>query len=261
VLGAPERGEALAGQMRARRDAIVQAVADAPRPSLYYEMDASDPSKPFAAGPNGFYGQLVDLAGATNIFADLPGDFGQVSAESVVARDPTLIVLADAYLPYNAQSPALVAARPGWSQITAVLNQAIYAVDGDIYSSPSPRLVDGLESLAFLLHPDRFADSGGPRLVDPDRAAPFCAEGMQPSFTFGFASLSEALGTTMGDPTECPHVDVANGDTYQQTSKGLAIYRRARNLPIFTSGADHWALTAAGLVSWSGPGLEPPAAE
>src|SRR5207302_9209354 len=99
VLGNAESGEAIAATMRARRDAVVQAVAGASRPTAYYEMDGSDPSKPFAAGPNGFYGQLVELAGATNIFADLPGDFTQVSAESVVGRDPELIILADAYQP------------------------------------------------------------------------------------------------------------------------------------------------------------------
>src|SRR6266540_4787148 len=69
VLGSAQRGDELAADMRARRDAVVEAVAGAPRPRVFYEMDASDPTKPFAAGPNGFYGQLVDLAGGSNIFA------------------------------------------------------------------------------------------------------------------------------------------------------------------------------------------------
>ena len=248
LLGAPQRGEALAAQMRARRDAIVQAVADAPRPSLYYEMDASDPSKPFAAGPNGFYGQLVDLAGATNIFADLPGDFGQVSAESVVARDPQLIVLADAYLPYNAQTPAMVAARPGWDQISAVQHGAVYAIQEAYFAWPSPRLADGLESLAYLVHPDRFTASRGVSVATKNGVEPYCAPGQTPSFSYGFLALSEALGEAMGEPTECAHADVATGDTYQQTTKGLAIYRRADNVPSFSSAVGRWTLGADGQV-------------
>ena len=248
VLGTPDRGAALAAQMRARRDAIVQAVAGAPRPRLYYEMDASDPTKPFAAGPNGFYGQLVDLAGATNIFGDLPGDFSQVSAESVVARDPELIILADAYLPYNAQTPALVAARPGWDEISAVQTNAIYAIQEEYFAWPSPRLADGLESLAYLVHPDRFAAAGGVQLSTKDGVEPYCAPGQSPSFSFGFQALSEALGPSMGQPTECAHADVASGDTYQQTTKGLAIYRRADNVPSFTSALGRWTLTADGVV-------------
>ena len=45
---------------------------------------------------------------------------------------------------------------PGWDGITAVQNGAIYAVPGALYSTPGPRLIDGLEALAKLLHPDRF---------------------------------------------------------------------------------------------------------
>ncbi len=257
VLDVADRAEAIAADMRARRDAVAQTVADAPAPSVFYEMDASDPIRPFAAGPRGFYGQLVELAGGRNIFADIPGDFGQVSAESVIARNPDLIILADAYSPYNPQTPALVSLRPGWDAITAVRDGAIYAVDADILSRPSPRLVEGLETLAYLFHPDRFAAAGGPRLAAPGSASPFCQAGQAPEFAYGFQALAELLGGAMGEATECAHVDPANGDTYQQTTKGLAIYRRATNTPTFSSGGEQWALTADGLTQVSG-GQEPP---
>jgi len=156
LYGSPDAGEAVASDMLSRRDAVLATVADAPRPRVYEELDASEPDKPFVAGPNGFYGQLIDLAGGTNIFGDLPGDVGQVGAETIVQRDPQVIILTDADLPFNPQSPAMVAARPGWSTITAVKNGAIYAVPAELYSSPGPRLVEGLEHLAKLLHPDRF---------------------------------------------------------------------------------------------------------
>jgi iron complex transport system substrate-binding protein len=159
LYGSPDAGEALATDMSSRRDAVVAAVADAPRPRVYEELDASQPGMPFAAGPNGFYGQLIDLAGGTNIFADLPGDVGRVGAESIVQRDPEVIILTDSDLPFNPQSPDMVRARPGWSVISAVRNGAIYAVPGSLYSTPGPRLALGLEDLARILHPDRFPDS------------------------------------------------------------------------------------------------------
>ncbi|MCA1644987.1 MAG: helical backbone metal receptor [Chloroflexi bacterium] len=156
LFGGAEAADAIAADMLARRDAVVAAVADAPQPRVYEELDASEPDKPFAAGPNGFYGQMIDLAGGTNVFGDLPSDFGQVGAELIVARNPEIIVLTDADLPFNPQTPELVAARPGWNTITAVQNGAIYAVPGALYSTPGPRLIEGLEALAALLHPDRF---------------------------------------------------------------------------------------------------------
>jgi iron complex transport system substrate-binding protein len=146
----------LGADMLARRDAVVAAVADAPRPRVYEELDASTPDKPFVAGPNGFYGQLLDLAGGANIFGDLPADAGQVGAESILERDPEIIILTDSDLPFNPQTPEMVAARPGWQTVTAVQNGAIYAVPAALYSTPGPRLVQGLEELARLLHPDRF---------------------------------------------------------------------------------------------------------
>ena len=157
LYGSPDAGEAVASDMLTRRDAVLAAVADAPRPRVYEELDASEPDKPFVAGPNGFYGQLIDLAGGTNVFGDLPGDVGQVGAESIIQRDPEVIILTDADLPFNPQTPELVAARPGWSTVTAVRNGAVYGVPAELYSTPGPRLVDGLENLARLLHPDRFA--------------------------------------------------------------------------------------------------------
>jgi iron complex transport system substrate-binding protein len=159
LYGSPDAGEAVATDMLTRRDAVVAAVADAPRPRVYEELDASEPDKPFVAGPNGFYGQLIDLAGGINVFGDLPGDVGQTGAESIVQRDPEVIILTDGDLPFNPQTPEMVAARPGWNTITAVRNGAVYAVPADLYSTPGPRLVQGLEDLARLLHPDRFPTS------------------------------------------------------------------------------------------------------
>jgi iron complex transport system substrate-binding protein len=156
LFGAPDAADAITADMLARRDAVVSAVADAPRARVYEELDASDPDKPFVAGPNGFYGQLIDLAGGTNIFGDLPGDVGQVGAEIIVARDPEVIILTDADLPFNPQTPEMVTARPGWATISAVQNEAIYPVSGSLFSTPGPRLIEGLEALAAILHPDLY---------------------------------------------------------------------------------------------------------
>jgi hypothetical protein len=77
-------------------------------------------------------------------------------------------------------------------------------------------------------------------------------------FEHGFASLKEALGDRMGEPTECEHVVNADGDTEQHTSTGLAYYRKKSNLAVFTNGWDHWALTDNGVMQWAGEDVEPP---
>lgn len=89
-------------------------------------------------------------------------------------------------------------------------------------------------------------------------AAPFCAPGIQPAFQFGFLALKQLIGAPMGDPLECEHGNPTNGDTLQKTSTGLAYYRKATNTPTFTDGVDHWALTDAGIVTWTGDSPDPP---
>ncbi len=90
------------------------------------------------------------------------------------------------------------------------------------------------------------------------QGAAYCAPGQGPRFQFGFAALKAELGDTMGQPTECEHANTANGDTLQQTTTGLAFYRKSTNTPTFTDGFRHWALTPAGLVSWEGSAVDPP---
>jgi hypothetical protein len=89
--------------------------------------------------------------------------------------------------------------------------------------------------------------------------ASFCQSGEQPTFRFGFGTLKEQLGPAMGSPVECEHPNSANGDTLQKTTTGLAFYRKSTNTPTFTDGYRHWALTVAGVASWEGDAVDPPA--
>jgi len=76
-----------------------------------------------------------------------------ISSEEIIIQNPEVIILADA--PYG-QTPEIVAARAGWNVIAAVQNGRVYPFDPFLVSVPGPRMIDGLESLAKLLHPDLF---------------------------------------------------------------------------------------------------------
>lgn len=91
------------------------------------------------------------------------------------------------------------------------------------------------------------------------QSAPFCAPGAAPTFVQGFAQLKAQLGDIMGSPTECEHTNGANGDVLQQTTTGLAFWRKSTNTATFTDGYRHWALTGRGLLTWVGDSVDPPA--
>jgi len=156
VIGAHDRARQITADMGTRSQAVRAKTQSAKSVPVFYELDGSDPTKPFAAGPSGFFGDLVPLAGGTNVFADLARPSGQVSTEQVVARDPEIIILGDADLPYMPQTPEMVKARPGWGQITAVRTGRVYPLSSSLLERPGPRLIEGLEQLAKLLHPELF---------------------------------------------------------------------------------------------------------
>lgn len=156
VTGTETRAQQITANMRERAASVIARTKNAPRPRVLYELDASDPTKPFVAGAGGYFGDLVPLAGGKNVFDDVKQPSAQVSSEQIIARDPEIILLADANVPYNPQTPAMVRARQGWSQITAVREGKIFPVNGDVLTRPGPRLIDGLEEMAKLIHPELF---------------------------------------------------------------------------------------------------------
>jgi iron complex transport system substrate-binding protein len=139
--------------LKARVAAVDEKVAPlSSRPNVFYELDATDPAKPYTAGKGTFIDQLIERAGAHNIASDLK-DYPQMSLEQVVAADPSFIILGDAR--YGV-TPESIAQRPGWENLSAVKNGQVFPFDDDLVSRPGPRLVDALEGLAKLLRPGLF---------------------------------------------------------------------------------------------------------
>ena len=153
LTGHEAEAAALIESLKARVAAVDEKIAPiSSRPSVFYEMDATDPAKPYTAGKGTFITQLIERAGGYNIASDLE-EYPQMSLEQVVAADPAFIILGDAR--YGI-SPESVAQRPGWEDLTAVKNGNVLPFNDDLVSRPGPRLVDALEELAKLLRPGLF---------------------------------------------------------------------------------------------------------
>ncbi len=140
--------------LKTRYDAVIQKLAAAKdAPTVFYEIDATDPTKPYTSGPGTFIDLVIGLAGGANIGAELKGAFAQISSEELVKQNPNLIVLGDALYGVTAET---VAQRPGWAALSAVKDKQVFAFDDNLISRPGPRLIDGLEQMAQLLHPELF---------------------------------------------------------------------------------------------------------
>jgi len=154
LTGNQDMVEAVVEDLEVRVAAVEEAVSDAETtPSVFYELDGTDPSNPWTAGSGTFIDYIMTMAGSANAASELQGDYAQMSAEALIAADPDFILLGDALY---GTTPESVMERAGWDAITAVQNGAVYPFNPDILSVPGPRLVEGLEEMAKLLHPELF---------------------------------------------------------------------------------------------------------
>lgn len=152
ATGAQEQAEGLVSNLRARLEEIKSRVARAEtRPRVYYEIDPTL----FTGGPGSFTHELITLAGGESIAAEATTPFPQLSAEEIIAADPEVIIFSHAKYGGTAEE---IASRPGWQTISAVKNGAIYPIDPDLVDRPGPRIMDGLEAMARIIHPELFED-------------------------------------------------------------------------------------------------------
>jgi iron complex transport system substrate-binding protein len=154
ITGHQETAATVVTQMQTRIETVKEAVSTIPtedRPTVFYEV-WHEPL--MSTSGKSSIGELIEIAGGINIFADLPDEYPTVNAEQILNADPDFIIGPSSHgdqLTANA-----IGAREGWRNLTAVKNNAIYIVDGNIISRPGPRMVDALEDLAHILHPDLF---------------------------------------------------------------------------------------------------------
>jgi iron complex transport system substrate-binding protein len=140
--------------LKARYATVIQKVSQAKAaPTVFYEIDATDPTKPYTSGPGTFIDLVITLAGGKNIGGELKDAFAQISSEELVKQNPDLIVLGDAL--YGV-TPESLAQRAGWNALSAVKDKQVFAFDDNLISRPGPRLIDGLEQMAKLIHPELF---------------------------------------------------------------------------------------------------------
>ncbi|MEN8242184.1 MAG: ABC transporter substrate-binding protein [Chloroflexota bacterium] len=154
LVGAEELAEEVVGGLEARVTAVQETLIDvADQPIVFVELDATDPTSPWTTGSGTFVDYILTTGGGQNAAAELVGAYAQMSTEALIEINPDVILLTDAL--YGV-TPAMVAERAGWEVMAAVKNGKVFPFDPYLFNIPGPRLVDGLEAVALLLHPDLF---------------------------------------------------------------------------------------------------------
>jgi iron complex transport system substrate-binding protein len=136
---------------------IVMAASSMPK--VYHEINI----EPYMSVGKGTYvDELIKLAGGQNIFENATDSYPLVSSEALFDQNPDVM-----FFPLGMPGAGgtqrfwgsfeEVQTRPAWDSINAVRNDKLYEVEnGIIVSRPGPRLIDGLEAIARIIHPELF---------------------------------------------------------------------------------------------------------
>jgi len=163
VCGAEPAADELVRSLEARIKKVRERAEGLDRPRVFC-VEWFDPV--FASGH--WVPEMVRIAGGEDSLGLAGRDSRKVSWEAVVAYDPEVLVLMPCGFDVGrtAEDVPLLAKNEGWRSIGAVKAGAVFATNGSAYfSRPGPRLVDGLELLSRMIHPETF---GGE--VPPERA-------------------------------------------------------------------------------------------
>ena len=167
ATGADEAAMAMAAGMQARIDAVAQAAANAQTHPRVLHLEWVDP---LMCGGH-WVPEMIEMAGGINCFGDKEKGSFKLEWAEVVGSKPDVIILMPCGFDVKRglEDVPLLAKQEGWASLPAVINNRVYVIDAGAYTSRSgPRLVDGLEIMAEMIHPEIFSDmvpeKGGLRL-------------------------------------------------------------------------------------------------
>jgi iron complex transport system substrate-binding protein len=151
IVNREKETRGIIGGMRKRSQRVIELTKDLPRPKVFVQIGDAPV---VTVGKGSFADDLIRLAGGENIAGKEKEVYPRFGMEEILKRSPEVIVISSMNPKGDYQKTLQEWTR--WKTIPAVKNGRIYLIDSDLIDRPSPRIVDGLEELARVLHPEKF---------------------------------------------------------------------------------------------------------
>ncbi|MDD3225806.1 MAG: ABC transporter substrate-binding protein [Clostridium sp.] len=139
--------EIIAG-MKKKVQYVEDKVKNYKKPSVYYVVSYGEAGD-YTAGKGTFISQMIGMAGGKNSADDTTG--WKYSIEKLVENNPNILICSKNY-----NSKSGIKSTNGYKDLTAVKNNKLYEIDDNLITRQGPRLADGLEALAKIIHPEAF---------------------------------------------------------------------------------------------------------
>ncbi len=156
VLGKEEESTKLLSHMTRRKGEIVSLTQTLNKPKVFFQMALSPI---VTAGPKTLADDLIRLAGGRNIAEDEPTQYPLYNIETVMLKRPEIIIMSSMGGKKNYSK--LIQTWQNWKSIPAVKRSAIYVVDSNIVDRPTPRIIEGLEAMVGIIHPEVLGKKSG----------------------------------------------------------------------------------------------------
>lgn len=155
VLGVRHQAAVLIDDMQKRVNKVKEIVASSMiRPRVFFQVDAAPI---ITAGTNTFTHELINIAGGINLGAGAV-PYPRYSWEQVLSLQPEIVIVMSMAGGHSPEK--LIAEWRRWPQLPAVQSSRIYVVDADLFDRPTARLINGLEVLAEIIHPELYEVAG-----------------------------------------------------------------------------------------------------
>jgi iron complex transport system substrate-binding protein len=154
LLDANESAEKLIRNMELRIQRVKTRVSkSAHKPRIFFQIGISPI---VSVGTDTFINEIIVLAGGKNL-AEGPVPYPRFSQEQVLSLSPDIFIITT--MARGAAFEKVKAQWGRWPTIPAVQQGRIYLADSDLFDRPSPRLVDALELMSRLIHPELFEET------------------------------------------------------------------------------------------------------
>jgi len=151
VVNRERAAKRITEEMRKRSHRVVELTQGLPRLKVFIQI--SD-APMVTVGQGSFADDLIRLAGGENIAGKEKEVYPRFGLEEILKRSPEVIVISS--MNPRGDYQKVLQEWKRWTTIPAVKNGRLYLIDSDLLDRPSPRIIDGLEELAKVLHPDQF---------------------------------------------------------------------------------------------------------
>ncbi|NWG01340.1 MAG: cobalamin-binding protein [Syntrophaceae bacterium] len=151
VVNREKEARGIVLEMGKRRQRVVGLTQGLSRPKVFIQIGDAPI---VTVGKGSFADDLIHLAGGVNIAGKEKEVYPRFGMEEILKRSPEVIVISS--MNPRGDYPKILQEWGRWKVIPAVKNGRIHLMDSDLLDRPSPRIIDGLEELARMIHPEMF---------------------------------------------------------------------------------------------------------